>query len=268
MSDNLFSFPGESTGQTGEDIFGAGFTDLGSDDTDNPFAGMDSPAPEPEEIPAEVTPLQEPVPQPASQPQQVTAPQPPVKEQPKAAAPQTTAQTSPASGSQSKPSEAKAAEEPNPLMAAMDLQEHSNAQKAAAPIFAQLPVFSYNGNQEPIENVNQTFEELRLAKADDFPEFDEAQSISWVVTYGKISKTVDKPRKTKIGDFKRDIESSKEFMDALKKATDKHPKCIVKPTVKMQKKGSAPTRAPSPATGRAGVRQNHLLHPRPGRAGV
>jgi hypothetical protein len=119
----------------------------------------------------------------------------------------------------------------------MDLQDQSNARKAAAPVFAQLPVFSYNGNEEPIENTEQTFEELRLAKADDFPEFDEAQSISWSVTYGKISKNVDKPRKTKIGDLKREIESSKEFMEALKKAKDKHPKCIVKPIVKMQKKG-------------------------------
>lgn len=122
-------------------------------------------------------------------------------------------------------------------MAAMDLQDQSNARKAAAPVFAQLPVFSYNGNEEPIEDTKQTFEKLRLAKADDFPEFDEAQSISWSVTYGKISKNVDKPRKTKIGDFKREIESSKEFMEALKKSKDKHPKRIVKPIVKMQKKG-------------------------------
>ncbi len=106
----------------------------------------------------------------------------------------------------------------------------------AGDIFG-VPVFSYNGNQEPIENTEQTFEELRLAKADDFPEFDEAQSISWSVTYGKITKNVSTPRKTKIGDLKREIESSKEFMDALKKATDKRPKCIVKPVVKMQKKG-------------------------------
>ena len=119
----------------------------------------------------------------------------------------------------------------------MDLQEKKNAAKTAAPIFAQLPVFSYNGTEEPIENIDQTFEELRLAKADDFPEFDEAQSISWTVTYGKIVKNVATPRKTKIGNLKREIESSKEFMDALKKAADKRPKCIVKPKVTMQKKG-------------------------------
>lgn len=230
MSENLFSFPGESTDLGTGDIFGdSSFTDLGSaDDGENPFANM-QPA-TPEAPPAPAAPAPAPVQQSPSQPAPQAAPQPvptpavppapPVpKEQPK---------TPPA-----QPAE----EEPNPLMAAMDLQEQKNARQAVAPVFAQLPVFSYNGNQEPIENTEQTFEELRLAKADDFPEFDEAQSISWTVTYGKISKSVATPRKTKIGDLKREIESSKEFMDALKKATDKRPKCIVKPTVKMQKKG-------------------------------
>lgn len=249
---NLFSFPGESAGQTGRDIFSSeGFTDLGSaDDMENPFENMGAPA--------DVTPIQEPAPQADGQPPQDTVP---VQQTQPQAAPQqalvqgqiqqaaaqtaprqaqTIPQASPVSGSQSQTSAAPgAAEEPNPLLAAMDLQEQSNARQAAAPVFAQLPVFSYNGNEEPIENTEQTFEELRLAKADDFPEFDEAQSISWSVTYGKISKSVDKPRKTKIGDLKREIESSKEFMDALKKSKDKHPKCIVKPTVKMQKKGEA-----------------------------
>lgn len=253
MSDNnLFSFPGEGIGQSGEDIFsGAGFTDLGSaEDMENPFENMDAPAPAKAEAPADVTPFQVAAPQTAGQPQFQQEPVPvqqaPVQNQvqqttaqaaPKQA--QAVPQVSPVSGSQPKTSAAAAAEEPNPLLAAMDLQEQSNARQAAAPVFAQLPVFSYNGNEEPIENTEQTFEELRLAKADDFPEFDEAQSISWSVTYGKISKNVDKPRKTKIGDLKREIESSKEFMDALKKAKDKHPKCIVKPVVKMQKKGEA-----------------------------
>ncbi len=244
MNDNnLFSFPGESTGQD-DDIFGsAGFVDLGSgDDGDNPFAGMTAPASgeestggaERSQATGSVEQAAEPVPQAQSQeaPSEREAQPQPVFQQvrpaPKAA---------PTSESKSQASAAPAAEEPNPLLAAMDLQDQSNARKAAAPVFAQLPVFSYNGNEEPIENTEQSFEELRLAKADDFPEFDEAQSISWSVTYGKISKNVDKPRKTKIGDLKREIESSKEFMEALKKAKDKHPKCIVKPIVKMQKKG-------------------------------
>lgn len=223
MSENLFSFPGESTGQDAGDIFGTpGFIDLGSaDDGENPFASM-TPAASPE----------------SSAP--VTPPEPPVQQapiQPEPASRQAESPAPPAPAEKPKTPPAKPKEEPNPLMAAMDLQEQKNARQAAAPVFAQLPVFSYNGNQEPIENTEQTFEELRLAKADDFPEFEEAQSISWSVTYGKITKSVATPRKTRIGDLKREIESSKEFMDALKKATDKRPKCIVKPVVKMQKKG-------------------------------
>lgn len=222
MSDNLFSFPGESTGQDAGDFFGGAggvaFTDLGSaDGAENPFANMMPPAEE--SAPGQQTQQ--------AQDQPGTTQTPPPAAPPAAPAPAETPKTPPA----------QTTEEANPLMAAMDLQEKKNAAKTAAPIFAQLPVFSYNGSEEPIENVDQTFEELRLAKADDFPEFDEAQSISWTVTYGKIVKNVATPRKTKIGNLKREIESSKEFMDALKKAADKRPKCIVKPKVTMQKKG-------------------------------
>ncbi len=252
MNDNLFSFPGESAGENDGSIFGnTGFLDLGSaDDGENPFDGMTAPTPVEESTggadqpqasdPADQNAAPVPQAQPQEVPAQVAAQPQPVPQQivnrPQAA--QQQPQAAPASGIQSQASAASAAaEEPNPLLAAMDLQDQSNARKAAAPVFAQLPVFSYNGNEEPIENTEQTFEELRLAKADDFPEFDEAQSISWSVTYGKICKNVDKPRKTRIGDLKREIESSKEFMEALKKSKDKHPKCVVKPTVKMQKKG-------------------------------
>lgn len=80
--------------------------------------------------------------------------------------------------------------EENPLLAAMERQEEKNAQKAAEPIFAQLPVFSYNGTEEPIEDTEQTFDELRLSKLEDFPEFDEVQSLSWSVVYGKVTKAV------------------------------------------------------------------------------
>ena len=121
----------------------------------------------------------------------------------------------------------------------MERQEEKTAPKVAEPIFAQLPVFSYNGSEAPIEDTEQTFDELRLSKLTDFPEFDEAQSLSWKVVYGKIVKEIVLPKKTKIGQIKREIETSKEFINALKKATDKHPKCLVKPSISMQKKGDA-----------------------------
>lgn len=87
--------------------------------------------------------------------------------------------------------------------------------------------------------MDQTFEELREAKAEDFTELEEAASVTWNVTYGTVAKKVAKPKKTKIGEFKREIETSKEFLDGLKKSTTKKPACIVKPSVTMKPKGIA-----------------------------
>jgi len=118
----------------------------------------------------------------------------------------------------------------NPLTAAMDEQEQ-------ASIFAKLPIFELGAMKEPIENLNQTFEDLRVAKLDDFPELEDGIRVSWEVIYSKVRKGVPTPKKTKIGEFKRSIETSKEFMDALKKDKDKSPDCIVKPRVTAQSKG-------------------------------
>lgn len=217
MNENLFTFPGGAPGESGNDPFDLGaFTELTGDDPQNPFADM---------LEASV-PMTEAPPAAGHEPVQMTT-------EP-AQTPQISEPKTPAAANA-----ADDTENENPLLAAMDQQEAQNARKAAEPIFAQLPVFSYNGTQEPIENIEQTFEELRLAKADDFPEFDEAQNLKWKVTYGKVTKEVALPRKVKIGQFKREIESSKDFMNALKKATDKHPKCLVQPVINMQKKGEA-----------------------------
>ena len=122
----------------------------------------------------------------------------------------------------------------NPLEAAIIAQETSS-------IFAALPVFEYAAATEPIEDIKQTFDALRIAKAVDFPELEDANRVTWTVTYGKIVKTVSgtDAKKKKIGEFKATIESSKEFMDALKKSKDKNPRCVVKPSVRAQSKGKA-----------------------------
>ncbi|WP_297722298.1 hypothetical protein [Intestinimonas sp.] len=127
----------------------------------------------------------------------------------------------------------------NPLLAMMDIQETKNIQAANTSLFAQLPQFSYNGTTEVIENLDQTFEELREAKAEDFTELEEAASVTWNITYGAVTKKVAKPKKTKIGELKREIETSKAFLDGLKKSTTKKPACIVKPSVTMKPKGIA-----------------------------
>jgi hypothetical protein len=109
----------------------------------------------------------------------------------------------------------------NPIEAALDKKDSAGQ----ASIFAKPPIFEHGAVKEPIEDLNQTFDELRIAKADDFPELEDAIRVSWDITYGKIRKTVPTPKKTKIGEYKRQIESSKEFLDALKKDKDKSPDC-------------------------------------------
>lgn len=239
MSENLFTFPGGGVGESGGDPFNLGdFTELTGSDSENPFADLlEDKQTAGEGQPTENTIAQTTQPAQGSQAAE-QAHQPETTKTPVSAPQQPKTPSAPQAGDGERDGD-DTSEEENLLLAAINRQEEKNAQKVAEPIFAQLPIFSYNGTEEPIEDIEQTFEELRLAKADDFPEFDEAQNLKWNVTYGRISKTVAVPRKTKIGQFKREIESSKDFVTALKKATDKHPKCLVKPVINMQKKGEA-----------------------------
>lgn len=233
MNENLFS-PNPNFNQNDQPIFDASAFDLGSD----PFA-----APPPtavQQTTSEFTAAPQAAPEPAAAPQAAPAP---------AAAPQ--AAPAPAAAPQAAPAPAgnvvtfhapvqeDAESEQNPLMAMMDLQEEKNVQAANSALFSKLPQFSYNGTTEVIENLDQTFEDLRIAKAEDFTELEEASSVTWNVTYGAVSKRVTTPKKAKIGDFKREIESSKAFLDGLKKSTSKNPACVIKPTVSMKPKGIA-----------------------------
>ena len=123
-------------------------------------------------------------------------------------------------------------EQANPIMAAIEKKEQVN-------IFAKLPIFKHGSAEEPIENLEQTFDELRIEKSGDFPELEDANRVIWTVTYGKTVKSVNSgdAKKKKIGAFKKEIEASKDFLSALKKSKDKSPTCIIKPTVKAQSKG-------------------------------
>ena len=97
-----------------------------------------------------------------------------------------------------------------------------------------MPVFEYAGASEPIKNLQLTFDDLRKEKSKDFPELEKKEKVSWTVDYG-IIKAVSDPSKT-IGQLKTEIESSKEFLDALKKSK-KPVTCKVKPRVSGQTKG-------------------------------
>lgn len=129
----------------------------------------------------------------------------------------------------------------NPIAAAFGVQEEAFAAQTAQSLFEKLPVFSYGGATESIEDGAQTFEELRIAKADDFPELSEGKKVTWTVDYGKVSKTIADPKTVTIASIKTEIEQSKAFLDALKKAKDKdrNPDCLVKPKVAAQSKGIA-----------------------------
>ena len=99
-------------------------------------------------------------------------------------------------------------------------------------LFDKPPILSYGGSKEEIKDASMTFEELRIAKADDFPELGECKKVSWSVTYGKVNKLISDPKGTTIASVKEEIEKSKVFLDALKKAAeekDRAPDCLATP---------------------------------------
>lgn len=112
-------------------------------------------------------------------------------------------------------------------------------QQAAKSLFEKAQVFSYGGAMEEIEDASMTFEELRIAKSDDFPEIGEGKKVSWTVEYGKNVKMISDPKGTTIISVKEEIEHSQAFLDGLKKSKEKSPDCLVKPKVTAQSNGIA-----------------------------
>ena len=107
---------------------------------------------------------------------------------------------------------------------------------------AKPAIFSYAKVKENIEDRDSTFEDLRQKYEADFPELSDSKTISWTVNYGKTTKSVSNPSSDKVYDIKDEIENSKAFKEALKKAktdADKNPECIVKLFKKAQTKGEA-----------------------------
>ena len=107
---------------------------------------------------------------------------------------------------------------------------------------AKPAIFSYAKVKENIEDRDSTFEDLRQKYEADFPELSDPKTISWTVNYGKTTKSVSNPGSDKVYDIKTEIENSKAFKEALKKAktdAEKNPECIVKLFKKAQTKGEA-----------------------------
>ena len=129
--------------------------------------------------------------------------------------------------------EKEAGKQPHPP-AIMDV----SAEKSLS-LFDKPPIFKYGSAREPIEDASMTFEELRIQKADDFPELEEGKKVSWSVKYGDVTKPVSLPKETTIAKVKEEIEKSKAFLDALKKGKVKDPECLVTPRVTAGSKGIA-----------------------------
>ena len=107
---------------------------------------------------------------------------------------------------------------------------------------AKPAIFAYAKVKENIEDRDSTFEDLRQKYEADFPELSDPKTISWTVNYGKTTKSVSNPGSDKVYDIKTEIENSKAFKEALKKAktdAEKNPECIVKLFKKAQTKGEA-----------------------------
>jgi len=238
---NSSAFPfGELAGGEGLDInaiFGGAPNGAAPGDV-NPFeaalAQQAAPAASiPQGQPQQAMPAEQAQPQPAPQAaQQPAASAPPVFQsvQPVQPAPATA------------PAAAPATQPPldiDPLAAAMAEQEAKTEQKAAKSLFEKAPVFHYGSAREDITDPGMTFEELRIAKSEDFPELAEGKKVSWTVEYGKTVKPIADPKGTTIASVKSEIELSKAFLDNLKKAKDKNPDCLVKPRVTAQSKGIA-----------------------------
>lgn len=130
----------------------------------------------------------------------------------------------------------------DPFEAALKNAEQQSEKRMLEALAAKPAIFSYAKVKEEIEDRDATFEDLRQKYEADFPELSDSKTVSWSVNYGKTTKTVSNPGSDKVYGIKAEIENSKAFKDALKKAktdADKNPECTVKAFKKAQSKGEA-----------------------------
>ena len=220
------------------------FAEMAGDglDIDAIFGGASGGAAPSSVNPFEAALAQQPAPAAQAQPQAAPQPVPQAAQQPAASVFQGVQPVPPAPAPVAQAAAPAVAQPPldiDPLAAAMAEQEAKAEQKAAKSLFEKAPVFYYGSAKEDIADPGMTFEELRIAKAEDFPELGEGKKVSWTVEYGKTVKPITDPKGTTIASVKSEIETSKAFLDNLKKAKDKNPDCLVKPKVTAQSKGIA-----------------------------
>lgn len=173
--------------------------------------------------------------QPIVQQQPMVQPQPVVQQQ---FAPQTQPVMQPAAPNPA-PVQETMLDKFDMVMQNLEVQGEKHMLEALA---AKPAIFAYAKVKENIEDRDSTFEDLRQKYEADFPELSDSKTISWTVNYGKTTRSVSNPGSDKVYDIKAEIENSKAFKEALKKAktdAEKNPECIVKLFKKAQTKGEA-----------------------------
>ena len=132
------------------------------------------------------------------------------------------------------------AAEADPFTAALK-RAQAQSESRLSERFAEIDaVFSYGKAEDAITDRDMTFEDLRAKYEPDFPELSESKKVFWTVSYGKVKKSITSPGSVKVYDIKAEIESSKDFIEGIKKAktdAEKSHKCLVKPKVTAQQKG-------------------------------
>ena len=135
--------------------------------------------------------------------------------------------------------EAADAPEPDLFAAEVAKTEEKQAADEKNSLTVKLPIFFYADVKEEVADPSMTFDAYRDEKAEDFPELDDAASVTWKMVYGSITKPVATPKKTTIAALKAQIEESKEFAAAIKKAKGEV-ECRITPMVTAKKKGVIP----------------------------
>ena len=92
--------------------------------------------------------------------------------------------------------------ESDPIPEAAPVKSIAPRSQTQLSLFDKPPVFQYGGAREQITDADMTFESLRIQKADDFPELEDASAVTWQVRYGDITKTVPAPKTDTIAAMK------------------------------------------------------------------
>ena len=140
------------------------------------------------------------------------------------------------SNEQEKPNKNDEQDNSNPFETEIDRVETDKAEETKTGLLNKAPVFEFAGVSEEIDDLSKTFEDIRISKAEDFPELEDRKRVSWKMSYCGIVKNIEQPKKTTIAEQKKIIEESKDFMNAIKRKKG-NLVCKVIPTVTAQKKG-------------------------------